>query len=389
MRGHIEQRYGSKSIYTIIIEAGRNPETGKRRRIVRNFAGPKREAEKEMIRIISELEKGTYVEPADKTLGEWLNEWFDTRKKSLSPKTQKRYAECIKRIIKKLGQVQLDKLRPYHIQQFYNELSDPPNNEKSLAPATVHYHHAVLHGALKSAVNLQIIPSNPATGLILPKRRKSQVKPLTSEEINDLLEDAKQTPYYIPVLLAITCGLRRGEVCGLRWQDVDLERGTLTVNQVLGYTPERGLYFKEPKTEESRKTIAMPEITIEALKQYRIEQNKRRLKVGAQWTDLDLICDRGDGRPRHPDTITHWLPKWLKSRGMGKETFHGLRHAHASWLIDLDVNPKVIQERMRHKDISTTMMIYGHLMPGRDRQAANKIQAAIEKEKKPKRATKK
>ncbi|NPV80679.1 MAG: site-specific integrase [Firmicutes bacterium] len=386
MRGHLEKRYDSS--WTIIIEAGRDPATGKRKRIVRSFKGNKRDAEKEMVRLINELEKGIYVEPSNMSLAEWLYQWLDTRKRSLSPKTRRRYNDCIKRIVQKLGQVQIDKLRPYHIQQFYTELSDPPGDEEPLAPATVHYHHAVLHRALKDAVKLQIIQSNPASGLELPKLPKTRVKPLTQKEINALLEDAQKTQYYIPILLAVTCGLRRGEIFGLRWQDVDLDRGILIVNQVLGYTPEDGLYFKEPKTEESRATITLPKLTVEALKQYRIEQNKRRLRKGDQWADLDLICDRGDGLPHHPDSITSWFPEWMASRGITGETFHGLRHAHASWLIDLGLHPKMIQERMRHKDISTTMMIYGHLMPGRDQQAAGKIQEAIEGKKQRKKAGK-
>lgn len=379
MRGHVEQRYPGSQL--IIIELGPDPSTGKRRRMVRAFKGTKREAQDEMVRIIAELEQGTYVPPAKTTLGEWLNRWLNMCYDQLSPKSRKRYREVIElRLIPSLGQIRLDKLQPLHIQEFYISLGRPADGDPALplSPASIRYHHAVLHRALKDAVELKLLKSNPATGLRLPKVTRRKIKPLTPEQINALLDDAKDTNYYIPILLALTCGLRRGEVYGLRWQDVDLDAGRLTINQALGYTPDDGLYFKEAKTEESSATLAIPAITVQALKAHRAEQMRRRLRKGDKWHDLDLVCDRGNGQPCHPDSVTSWFKGWMQDRGISLN-YHGLRHAHASWLIALGLHPKDIQERMRHTDISTTMMLYGHLMPGRDQQIADKIQKAITK----------
>ncbi|HHY32373.1 MAG TPA: site-specific integrase [Firmicutes bacterium] len=367
MRGHIEKRWSSS--YTIIIDLGKDPSTGKRKRIAKNIATEDREvAEREMRRMMSELDDGTYVEPTALTLGDWCRQWYDMQKDRLGPKTRRRYAECIDlRLIPRLGHIRLDKLQPLHIQRFYVELSragrtgkangadkadEDTQDARPLSPGLIRYHHAVLYKALEAAVKFRLIRQNPASGLELPKlpRWQARVKPLTPEQIASMLADARKTPYYIPILLAVTCGLRRGEILGLRWQDVDLEAGRLTINQTLGYTPEEGIYMKDAKTDGSHATVTIPPITVDALRAHRAERNKRRLKKGEGWKDFDLVCDRGDGAPCHPDSISSWFPKWMKGRGTDGITFHGLRHAHATWLISLGL----AYIRRRYKSASGT-----------------------------------
>lgn len=250
MPGHLEKR--SKKSWTIVIEAGRDPATGKRKRIKRAFQGTKREAEKEMARLIAELEKGTYIEPAKLTLGEYLQEWLDECEiRNLSPTTIRRYTQIVKlRVIPKIGMIPLDKLKPIHLQKFLHEIIEEGRLDKPGVPLSndsIKYHYRVLHKALQDAAKRQLIPVNPADAVDLPKAQpeiedendfQENVQVLTPEQVEIMLDAAKDTPYYALLFVAIRTGLRRGELLGLRWQDVDLKAGKLSVKRALAYTPK-------------------------------------------------------------------------------------------------------------------------------------------------------
>lgn len=381
MRGHLEKRHNSS--WTIVIEAGRDPATGKRKRIVRGFKGNKRDAEKEMIRLMHELETGTYVEPTAMTVKDWVNQWLEQARPRLSPKTHYRYAELAEDyIIPRLGQILLSDLKPLHIQNMYTSLLKEGRKDGKpggLSSTTVRHIHALLHCILKAAVKLQIIRHNPADAAEAPRMKCAEPVVFTGEQVAKMLTEARNTPHYAPLLLAITTGMRRGEIYGLRWQDVDLEKGLITVRQTISYTPRDGIFFKAPKTAHSRRQIPLPRITVEALREHRIQQAKRKLILGAGYHDLDLVFDRGDGQPHHPDSLSSWLPEFLEKIGLPRLTLHQLRHTHASLLLQEGVNPKVIQERLGHSSINITMDIYGHLMPSMQEQAALKIEEAINK----------
>ncbi|HHY47493.1 MAG TPA: site-specific integrase [Firmicutes bacterium] len=375
MRGHLEKRH--ESSWTIVIEAGRDPATGKRRRIVRGFKGNKRDAEKEMIRLMHELETGMYVEPSKLTVAQWFRQWFEMQKDRLSPTTRNRYRTIIElRLIPKLGQIPLEKLRAMHLQQFYADIERErfDNKEGKLSPASVRYHHAVIHRGLAAAVKLKVLQQNVADYVEPPKILRQTVKILTNEQVTALLEDAKTTPHYAPLLLAVTTGMRRGEIYGLKWQDIDLDKGIITVSRTIVYTPQDGIIFKATKSRRGTRQITIPPITIEALRRHKEEQDKRKAICGDIYVDMDLVFDRGDGRPHHPDSITMWFRKFLRKHGISDVSFHKLRHTHASLLLNAGINPKVIQERLGHSSISVTMDIYGHLMPGMQEQAADKTE---------------
>lgn len=379
MRGHLEKRYNGS--WTIIIEMGNDPKTGKRRRIGRNFKGNKREAEKEMVRLMHELETGAFVEPARLTVENWMRQWLEQAKLRLAAKTHYRYVQLVESyIIPNLGQVELTNLKPLHIQRMYAQLLEGGRRDGrpgGLSSTTVRHIHALLHSALKVAVKLQVMRHNPADAVDAPKMSHPEPQVFTEEQVARMLEAARETPHYVPLLLAVTTGMRRGEIYGLRWQDVDLDEGVITVRQTVAYTPKDGIFFKEPKTSSSRRQIALPRMAVDALKTYRLEQMKRKLQLGPQYTDLDLVFDRGDGQPRHPDTLSSWLPEFLERIGLPRLTVHQLRHTHASLLLRLGVNPKIVQERLGHSSIDVTMDIYSHLMPGMQEQAASKLDAVI------------
>lgn len=386
MPGHLEKR--SKNSWTIVIDIGRDPATGKRKRIYRAFQGTKRDAEKEMARLIAEIEKGTYVEPAKLTFGEYLQRWLNDYKVRLSPTTQRRYQQILNlRVIPQLGMIPLQKLKPIHIKEFYRNLIEKGRLDKDtpLSQASLTYHHRVLHKALQCAVEDELLTHNIMDAVPLPKIQKSveidddtdideKVKVLDNHQVDQMLKAAKQTPYYELLFLAVHTGLRRGELLGLRWKDIDFQAGTLSVRQTLAYTPEKGCFFKPPKNKNSRRTIKItqPPEVIQILKQHRKNQIELRLMYEKKYEDHDLVFCQPNGKPIHPDTLSSWFPDFMVRIGLPKLNFHCLRHTHASLMLKAGADMKVVSVRLGHSSIRITYDLYSHLIPGVEDAILNK-----------------
>ncbi|MDK2888324.1 MAG: hypothetical protein PWP72_1202 [Thermoanaerobacter sp.] len=388
MPGHLERR--SDKSWTIVIDVGRDPATGKRKRIYRAFRGTKREAEKEMARLIAELEKGTYIETSKITLGEYLLRWLeDYGKTRLAPTTYRRYSQIINlRVVPKLGMIPLGKLRPIHLQQFYRELLEEGKKngkEGPLSAASITYHHRVIHKALGTAVKQQLIPVNPADAVELPKSpqviddvdSRENIKVLDAGQVETMLEAARETPYYALLFVAVRTGLRRGELLGLRWQDVDLKAGTISVRHALAYTPEKGIFFKPPKNKKSRRTIDISGEVVAVMKEHRKKQAEAKLFFGQQYEDHGLVFCQPNGKPMHPDTPSSWFPEFLQRIGLPRLNFHCLRHTHASLLLQAGVDIKVISERLGHSSIRITYDLYSHLMPGMQKEAVDRLEKLL------------
>lgn len=392
--GHLEKR--SAKSWTIVIDLGRVG--GKRKRIKRAFAGNKRDAEKELARLITEYEKGTVVEPTKLTFGEFLKTWLaDYGAARLSATAQNRYRQIIElRVIPKLGDIMLTKLRPMHLQRFYRELMEEGRLDqpgKPLSQASLTYHHAVLHKALDSAVKQQLIPYNPADAVEPPKlhQREVRVTDVADEEddfeekvqvldegqVAIMLEAARATPYYPLLFVAVWTGMRRGELLGLRWQDIDFDAGTIRVRQTLGAVPGQPLFFKPPKTKKSRRTIEVNEDVLNVLRRHKEEQAKNKLMLGQNYDDKDLVFCQENGQPMHPDTISSWFPAFLADIGLPRLKFHALRHTHASLLLKAGVEIKTISERLGHSSVGITYDIYSHLMPGMQREAVEALEKLL------------
>ena len=177
-------------------------------------------------------------------------------------------------------------------------------------------------------------------------------------------------------LLAVTTGLRRGEILGLRWQDVNLDRGILSVVQTLEQTRE-GLRFKPPKTKRSRRVVTLPTVTIEALRHHRAEQARIRLQLGMGRDEEGLVCAKYDGQPRSPRNFTKEFTRLISRLDIPHITFHGLRHSHATQLLGAGIHPKIAQERLGHSTIATTMDLYSHVTESMQEDAAARIDDAL------------
>ncbi len=282
-------------------------------------------------------------------------------------------------LIPHLGAIKLSKLRPIDIQGFYAEALKSGHKQRAggLSARTVLHYHRILSQALKQAVKWQLLPRNPAGAVDPPKPEHREMIALDEDQTATLIDRVKGTALYVPVLLAVTTGLRRGEVLALRWCDVDLDRAALAVTRTLEKTREGGLRFKQPKTRKSRRTISLPSIAVGALRKHRAEQVELYLSLGVGWNENGLVCTRLDGEPINPNTLTSGFASLVRQMDIPRVRFHDLRHTHATQLLKEGVHPKVAQERLGHATIAVTLDLYSHVMPGMQEDAALRVDRAL------------
>lgn len=277
MAGHIKEI--SRGRYRIVVEAGKVG--GKRKRIVR-YKGRKSEAEELLAQLMTELKQGTYVEPTKVTLGECLDIWLEEYKKPrLRQTTYESYELMIRRHIKPvLGNVPLQNLRTDQLQRLYNQKS-----KEGLAPATVRRIHQVVHGAMDQAVKTQMVLRNVSKATTLPALNKREIRALTPEEANKFIDILGSDRLGVAFLVLLGTGLRRGELLGLTWQDVNLNEGTIHVREGVTFTRE-GLLRQPPKTEKGKRIVPLPALLVEKLKEHR----SRMFAEGNYHKDSPVFC---------------------------------------------------------------------------------------------------
>jgi integrase len=390
MTGHVRKHksQSGKISYRVVFPLGWKPgPDGKLHYRYKWISGfrTKKEAEAELSSLLTQRNSGSYVEPAKETLGRFLDRWLETERPSLAGKTFERYQGIVERNIKpSLGNVALSQLDSLTIQEFYTRLLTAghalgtPEKPRGLSPQSVVHIHRLLSKALRYAVELKLLQRNPAgAGSVEPPRPvRQEMRALTEPESAWLMHASAGTRLYLPVLLALTTGLRRGEIFGLRWSDLDLTRGELTVNQSLEQTKDGGLRFKPPKTKAGRRPVSLPRIAVEALCSHQDEQNRVREMYGDSYQDSSLVLPWPDGSPWSPDAFTSAFSDFARKIGL-KVRFHDLRHSHASQLLRGGASIKLIQQRLGHSTPAITLAVYSHITPADDQRAAEGLNAKL------------
>jgi integrase len=345
--------------------------------------GSKRDAERERTRLLRTMDTGTYLEPSRQTVAEYLESWLVSYAKThVSARTFERYTDDVRlALIPGMGHILLTRLSPQDIREFYaHELEHGRADGRGRGPlsATTVVHHArILHEALKHAVNEGLLAVNPADRVRPPRKAHREMAVLDQEQTSRLLEAAKGTRFHIPVLLAVGAGLRRGEIFGLRWRDVDLKGGSLSVQQTVEVT-RHGLAFKPPKTPKSRRLVPLPGFCTRALLEHRRQQAQHWLRVGPAYSNHDLVCGGSLGMPQSPDGFSVAFVHFVRSIGLERPIrFHDLRHSHATLLLAHGVHPKVVSERLGHSTIGLTLDTYSHVLPGLQEHAAAILEEAL------------
>jgi len=376
-QGHIRQR--GKQSWRLKFDIGRDPVSGKRLSRYVTFRGTKREAQAELTRLLNRRNEGTYIDPTKMTVAEYLEHWLNVDiDRRVAAKTATRHRQIVRNnIIPRLGHVPMRKLTAVHIEAFEAELQREGylkgrKRGSGLTAQTVLHVHRTLSQALAHAVKTEVLFKNPALQMKPPRPPGREIKILTKAEIVTLLRAARSTPLYVPVLVAVTTGVRRGELFGLRWSDIDLAKVRLTVNQSLERVNKKTV-FKPPKTKTSRRVITLAAQTVEGLKQHRTAQAAERLRLGLGRPDL--VFTRADGKPSGADSITKSFGRFIAETRVTPITFHGLRHTHISHLLMDKVHPKVVSERAGHANVSVTLTIYAAYVPNLQDEAAAGVDA--------------
>jgi integrase len=362
MRGSIVKKGNS---YYVVVDLPRQS-SGKRKQKWLKAGNTKKEAEKKLIEVMSQIQMDTFTEPQKTTLAEYLRWWLkDCCKPRQSITTFESYERNVeKHIIPVLGSVRLSDLKPIQLKHFYSECME---NGKS--GTTVLYYHHIIHAALQQGIKLQIVKQNAADFVDPPAADEYEATILEDKQLWKLLTASYEKGIYIPVLLAITTGMRRGEILGLPWDDVNLEKGFLTVKQTL-VTTNSGPQFKPPKSKSSRRRISLPKYTVEELSWHKKEQARNRLKLGKDYNNYDLVCCKANGDFYHPGTFSHNFSSLVNMADIPKVRFHDLRHSHASLLASQGMRGKDLQEHMGHASMAFTYKKYVQTYEDADQKAA-------------------
>jgi integrase len=378
MKGHPRERpKGSGNWYAVIDT--RDAANGKRKRKWHSLdATGKRQAQIECATLISSIKAGTYLEPDKTTLAQFLERWLENIKANVAPRTHERYAEIARKNIAPLiGAVVLSKLKPAQISEAYAKaLSAGRRDGKGgLSPQSVTHMHRVLKHALRQAVRWEMLHRNPADAVRPPKVEKHRMATYDMPQTAALLEAVRGQRIYIPAMLAVLCGLRRGEIAALRWQNVDLEKGSLAVVQSVEQM-NGSVRLKETKSGRVR-TVALPLTVRDERRAHRLAQAQNMLKLGVRLTDDNFVCALEDGSPMQPTFITHEWVRAIKGTNLPRYRFHDLRHAHATHMLTSGTHIKVASERLGHSKVGITLDLYSHVLPGMQEDAAAKVDAAL------------
>ena len=368
------------------ITIGTDPGTGKQ--IQKSFTG-KTEAEvrKKMTAALAEVDRGEYKEPSKLTVAAWMNEWLSEYTGNVKRSTHERYAEATRNhIIPALGATKVSALTTRQIQKFINSLCNVKTGEP-LASATVQFVCTTLNSALKKAVECEIIRTNPAEGVELPKHKRSEVQVLDNEGMIKFLNSISGSEFENLFTVLLFTGMRRGEALGLTWDNVDFQKGMVKISQQLQCMPDTGNYeITTPKSGKSR-TICPAEIAMQALKAEQIRQNKNRLKAGPAWDNpYNLVFTNALGRYVIPETVRRNFKKFAAQAGYEGSTVHDLRHTFAVNSLRSGDNAKSVSAALGHASTSFTLDVYASITEEMQRESAAKMNAFVESLKREKAA---
>ncbi len=343
------------------------------RRVV--YAPTRQEAAKKLQALLRTLEDGTPVRRSQHTVEGYLREWLAAVRPGLKAKTWERYEGCLRlHVIPELGGMPLAKLQTDHLHRLYElKLAG------GLSPSSVHQVHRTLRTALEQAVTWGTILRNPAAYAKPPRLRERPMMVLDTMQCLRLLEVAQGRRLEALFVLAVTTGMREGELLALHWGDVDLSRGVVAVTGTLSRS-RAGLEITDPKTLRARRQILLTAQAVQALQRHRLVQARTRLSVGARWAENDLVFPTMEGRLMDRERLLrrHFAPL-LRDSGLPHMRFHDLRHTAATQMLQRGVHPRVVADILGHSDPAITLRVYSHVVPAMHDQAARAMEGLFDR----------
>jgi integrase len=341
--------------------------------------GTRRDAERELVRLLGERDKGTLPDASKVMVADYLRQWLDG-KHDITQRTRELYAEQIeKRIVPGIGNIELQKLKPSHVKVWLDNLraTGSIRTGGAISGTMSRSIFRTLRAALDEAVKVELVTRNVADAVSAPKKDTEAVEILTKDQVAAVLGALQGHMLHPIALLGLGSGCRRGELLALRWQDVDFEGSTIKVERAIEET-KSGLRFKEPKTRAGRRSISLPASVLTVLAAHRKAQLELRMKLGLGKPDADALVFCGeDGGPMSPNALSVIWRRFLKRHDLPAVTFHALRHTHASALIAAKLDVVSVSRRLGHSSPVMTLSVYSHLFETTDMTAADAIAKVI------------
>lgn len=357
-------------------DLGPDPLTSKRRQASKSGFPTRREAEKALRAAIAGAEAGRHVRASRRTVGQFLEEWHRVVQPAMRPTTWTKYGYCARSyVIPVIGGTALQELTPVRLNALYLHLVQGGRVRRradqgpGLEPSTVATVHRMLHRALADAVRWGYLPRNVAEDATPPRVGRRRATVWTSEQLRAFVAHVRADRLFALYLLVVTTGMRRGEVVGLRREDVDLDAGTV-VPSVPRVVVDGQAAESETKTEAGERPRALDPVTLAALRAHIERWEGERAEFGHT---NDLLFCWPDGSQIHPDTVTDWFQNHARAAGLPVIRLHDVRHSYASAALKSGVHPKVVSERLGHADVGFTLRTYSHVIPGMDAAAATLV----------------
>lgn len=337
------------------------------------------EVYKKLVKAQNEIEEGIYIAPSKMTVGEWLDIWLKTYLGGIKPLTVLSYTQHVNNHIKPaLGDIKLDRLNPHTIQCFYNGLGVAHKDKAGLSPKTIGNIHGVLHKALQQAVKIGYLRTNASEACELPRTEQTEIKPLDDKAIQSFINAIHGHRFEAAYLVTLFTGLRRGEVCGLTWDCVDLDHGTILVKKQLQPIPGKSGEFRLTSTKNSKgRKITAAAFVINVLRRQKVQQMEKRLKAGPDWQDDGFVFTDDLGHHISPHTLYNNFKRIMASIGLPKVRLHDLRHTYATTSLRAGDDIKTVQTNLGHHSAAFTLNVYGHVTEEMKQASADRMDMFI------------
>jgi integrase len=366
------------STWSVVLDVGPDPATGRRRQKWKGGFRTRKAAEAALRELTASVDSGRYVERSTTSVGDYLDEWLEVVRPRLRPTSWNSYRMAVERIKGRVGALALQSLTPLDIEDLYKELlSTGRAGGRPLSPKTVRNTHIVLRKALADAERLGLVVRNAASAARPPVPSKREHTTWAAEELARFLGSIEGERLAAAFVLLATTGMRRGEALGLRWSDVDLKAGRLSIVQTVTTVNDK-IVITPPKTAKSRRSVSLDPETVSELREHRRRQNGERLKAGELWAgEGDLVFTDEIGQPVHPSALSRLFASSVRRAGLPVIRLHDLRHTYATVALGAGVHPKIVSERLGHATTAVTLDLYSHVTPTIDAEAAALVASRI------------